>query len=203
MPATWWKVFTEVNDLFEAAKPDAKVLGRLAPWFSVADLEREQLGMVLLPPAQRLSQLVLQEEVMCWDQASLALTKDGYFTKEFAIKLHHCLDLAYRYNGGHYGDDRDSENEVELAAQSASRRPAPRNNHDLRCARRWRLRISCRHLQELLQRLHRSPGLALTQRLAWVRLRHQSSCQWWNQVVVVQRSHTARPSLLSLHLHRH
>ena len=46
LPATWWKVFTEVNDLFEAAKPDAKVLGRLAPWFSVADLEREQLGMV-------------------------------------------------------------------------------------------------------------------------------------------------------------
>jgi hypothetical protein len=113
LPATWWKVFTEVNGLFEAAKPDARVLRRLAPWFSVLDLEMEQLGMVLLPPAQRITQLVLQEEVMCWDQAHLVLTKDGYFTQEFAIKLHNCLNLAHSFNGGYYGDDRDSDNEAQ------------------------------------------------------------------------------------------
>jgi hypothetical protein len=118
LPATWWKVFTEVNDLFEAAKPDARVLRGLAPWFTVADLERERLGMVLLPPAQRISQLVLQEEVMCWEQASLALTKDGYFTEEFAIKLHHCLEFAHTYNGGYYGNDHDSDAEAQVSPRS-------------------------------------------------------------------------------------
>jgi hypothetical protein len=115
MPATWWKVFTQINDLFEKAKPHARVLRGLAPWFSVADLEFERLGMVLLPPAQRKKQLVLQEEVLCWDQPNLALTKDGYFTVEFAIKLHHCLNLARDYNGGYYGDDRDSDSEAQAA----------------------------------------------------------------------------------------
>jgi hypothetical protein len=115
MPGTWWKVFTQINDLFEKAKPTDQVLRGLAPWFSVADLELEQLSMVLLPPAQRKKQLVLQEEVLCWDQPNLALTKDGYFTVEFAIKLHHCLNLARDYNGGYYGDDRDSDSEVQAA----------------------------------------------------------------------------------------
>ena len=113
MPATWWKVFTEVNRLFQAAKPDAQALSQLPPWFSVTDLEMEQLGMVLLPPAQRVQQLVMQEEVLCWDQASHALTKDGYFTKEFTIKLHHCLEQSRNYNGGFYGDDQDSDDEAK------------------------------------------------------------------------------------------
>jgi hypothetical protein len=102
-----------MNDLFEAARPSADVLRQLPPFLSVADLEAQSLGMVLLPPAQRVTQLVLQEEVLCWEQCNQALTRDGYFTPEFAVKVHHCLELNRQTHGGYYGNDDVTDDERE------------------------------------------------------------------------------------------
>jgi hypothetical protein len=131
LPATWWRVFTEMNDIFEAAKPSADVLRQLPPFLSVADLEAQSLGMVLLPPAQRVTQVVLQEEVLCWEQCNQALTRDGYFTPEFAVKVHHCLELNRQTHGGYYGNDDvtdderdDDDGETEQSGAPVSRQSA-------------------------------------------------------------------------------
>ena len=111
-PHAWSDVMTSMADTFSPAKPDNSVLKRIRSFFHVSELQERQLPMQLLPRSQRLSTEVLKEEVLCWEEATRALTAKGYMTPHFLLKVHASLSVMQQMYGN-YGNDIVTDDEAD------------------------------------------------------------------------------------------